>query len=67
MISTPTSGVGRRYGTHGGLDSVMTWLDKLGLPPGNEARPMAILKEVKAARIRSVVTKSACWSTNENS
>ncbi len=39
-------------GKGSGLDSVHIWLERLGLPPADEASAMAILQEVKATSLR---------------
>jgi isopropylmalate/homocitrate/citramalate synthase len=39
-------------GKGSGLDSVLIWLDKLGLGPSNDEQTMAILREVKAKSLQ---------------
>jgi isopropylmalate/homocitrate/citramalate synthase len=48
-------------GKGSGLDSVMIWLDKLGLPPANDEQTMAILQEVK----RTSLGKKALLTEDE--
>jgi isopropylmalate/homocitrate/citramalate synthase len=40
-------------GKGSGLDSVLIWLDRLGLGPASEEQMQEILREVKATSLRS--------------